>query len=64
MFSTLEYNLKIIDYGFSSNKISNETMRGSKSYMAPEIIEGKLYHGSSVDIFAIGVVLYSLCTAS
>ena len=30
--------------------------------MAPEIIEGKAYKGTSVDMFALGVVLFAMVT--
>jgi serine/threonine protein kinase len=30
--------------------------------MAPEILEGKPYKGTSVDIFAIGVTLFAMVT--
>jgi serine/threonine protein kinase len=33
---------------------------GSKGYMAPEILECKPFSGVSVDIFALGVLLYTL----
>ena len=33
---------------------------GTERYMAPEIIEGKPYKGSTTDIFAFGVFLFVL----
>lgn len=35
---------------------------GSERYMAPEILEGKPYKGTSVDIFALGVTLFAVVT--
>lgn len=35
---------------------------GSERYMAPEIIEGRAYKGTSVDVFALGVTLFALVT--
>jgi serine/threonine protein kinase len=31
---------------------------GTKSYMAPEIVEGSWYSGPQVDIFSMGVILF------
>ena len=31
---------------------------GTERYMAPEIIEGKPYKGTTTDIFALGVILF------
>lgn len=59
-----EFNLKLADFGFSGNlsgKFGNGELRdylGTKGYMAPEIIKRVPYSGSSVDIFAAGVVLF------
>lgn len=35
-----DYNLKLADFGFSSNQPLNQTQKGTINYMAPEIIEG------------------------
>jgi len=55
-------NLKIADFGLATNKdIDNLTeYAGTSTYMAPEIIEGKKYKGSEVDIFSIAVILFAL----
>jgi serine/threonine protein kinase len=53
-----DYNLKLTDFGLSSRKLMNETMKGSGEYMAPEILLGERYNGPLVDIFAAGVVLF------
>jgi len=53
-----DFNLKVADFGFSSNKALNETRRGTDSYMAPEIHMGQRYSGQSVDLFAAGVTLF------
>lgn len=37
---------------------------GTPGYMAPEIIENREYRGVAVDIFAMGVVLFSMVTGS
>ena len=53
-------NLKIADFGFVSYKnIDNlSTFRGTKTYMAPEIREGRVYKGRKVDLFSLGVILF------
>ena len=52
--------LKIADFGFATyKKISKLTSyRGTKTYMAPEIKEGKTYDGRATDIFSAGVILF------
>jgi len=35
-----------------------KSYRGTKTYMAPEIKEGKTYDGRQVDIFSVGVILF------
>lgn len=55
-----ELNLKIADFGFASYKSINnlKSYRGTMTYMAPEIKEGKTYKGTQVDMFSIGVILF------
>lgn len=52
--------LKIADFGFATyKKISQlSSYRGTKTYMAPEIREGKVYDGRKSDIFSLGVILF------
>lgn len=35
---------------------------GTKSYMAPEIRQEKVYDGRKVDIFSLGVIMFILAT--
>ena len=35
-------------------------MKGTLGYMAPEIFQGKGYHGELTDVFALGVVLFGM----
>lgn len=53
-------NLKLADFGFSCYKNINalNSYRGTMTYMAPEIKEGKQYKGTNVDMFSIGVILF------
>jgi len=57
-----QLNLKLVDFGFSSYKSieSLKSYRGTMTYMAPEIKEGKQYKGSQVDVFSFGVILFIL----
>ena len=48
------------DFGFAcyKNIDSLNSYRGTMTYMAPEIKEGKTYKGQNVDMFSIGVILF------
>lgn len=56
--------VKIIDFGFAiSSKDRLKNYCGTPSYMAPELIQKKGdYSGPAADIWATGVVLYTLLT--
>ena len=53
-------NLKLADFGFAcyKNIDSLKSYRGTMTYMAPEIKEGKMYKSQNVDMFSIGVILF------
>jgi serine/threonine protein kinase len=53
-------NIKIADFGFATYKKINtlKSYRGTMTYMAPEIKEGKTYNGREIDIFSVGVILF------
>merc|ERR1711981_1034766 len=53
-------NLNLADFGFACYKNINalNSYRGTMTYMAPEIKEGKQYKGTNVDMFSIGVILF------
>ena len=53
-------NLKVADFGFATFKHVNklQSYRGTMTYMAPEIKEGKTYDGRQIDIFSTGVILF------
>lgn len=53
-------NVKLADFGFAVQKQIDhlKSYRGTFTYMAPEIKEGKIYNGSKIDIFSFGVILF------
>lgn len=53
-------NLKVADFGFATfRKVHNlKSYRGTMTYMAPEIKEGKNYDGMQIDMFSTGVILF------
>jgi len=56
-------NIKINDFGFSNVMTPGErfsTFCGSVSYVAPEIIKNIKYIGPEIDIWSLGVILYTL----
>ena len=60
-------NVKIADFGLSNvmrDGIFLYSSRGSPHYAAPELVNGKFYNGSSIDIWSCGVILYTLLTGT
>lgn len=57
-----DFNLKISDFGFSTNVDRNLTSHvGTKLYMAPEMhISDLAYNGPAIDIFASGLILFTM----
>ncbi len=58
-------NVKICDFGFikpHTSKDLSRTFCGSKSYAAPEILQGRSYDPKKSDIWAMGVILYIFIT--
>lgn len=55
-----QMNLKVADFGFATfRKIHTlKSYRGTMTYMAPEIKEGKTYDGQHIDMFSVGVILF------
>ena len=56
-------NIKIVDFGLSNMYKEGESLKtacGSPCYAAPEMIAGKRYLGSRVDIWSCGVILFAL----
>lgn len=73
MFLSSDFIIKIADFGCSNSMDANEngkngltSVKGTDNYMAPEIWENdytktkKIYNGEKIDIFSLGVVLFSM----
>ena len=56
-------NIKIVDFGLSNTWKDGERLKtawGSPCYAAPEMIAGKPYNGTDVDLWSSGIVLYAM----
>lgn len=56
-------NIKIVDFGLSNIFQDNEMLKtacGSPCYAAPEMVAGKKYVPSCVDIWSSGIILYAM----
>ena len=58
------FNCKVVDFGFAASLEGRDgqgfhrTFRGTLAYMAPEILNRQPYQGDSVDLFALGCILF------
>jgi serine/threonine protein kinase len=61
-----QYNVRFADFGFSAPIQGRDgsgylkTILGTTAYMAPELIQKQPYQGHSVDLFALGIILFIL----
>ncbi|CCH59225.1 hypothetical protein TBLA_0B03860 [Henningerozyma blattae CBS 6284] len=56
-------NAKLTDFGFTRECASKnilETICGTTVYMAPELIKRERYDGFKIDVWSLGVILYTL----
>ncbi|EJW03107.1 PLK protein kinase [Edhazardia aedis USNM 41457] len=64
LFLDHNFNIKVGDFGLSAHIIENQKKRtvcGTPNYIAPEVIFDRAYgHSYAVDIWAIGVIMYTL----
>ena len=65
IFLNVNKQLKIGDFGISKSldqsQMAATAMVGTPYYLSPEMVEGKPYSTKS-DIWALGVILYQLCS--
>jgi 5'-AMP-activated protein kinase, catalytic alpha subunit len=55
--------IKLVDFGLSNRYKPGETLTtacGSPCYAAPEMVGGKPYYGSRVDVWSCGVILFAM----
>lgn len=60
----LNHTIKLSDFGWSiliNNNDKRKTMCGTLDYLPPEMVENK-HHDASVDVWAIGVLIYEFLT--
>jgi len=58
-----QYNVKITDFGFARqiDSLNNSQFHGgTKGYKCPELVSKKAIDGQSADVFALGVILFSM----
>ena len=58
-------NIKIVDFGLSNTYKPGETLKtacGSPCYAAPEMGAGGMVWDKEGDVYALGVVLFEMCS--
>lgn len=58
-------DVTIVDWGLAFDYINNRTLRwcGSPNYAAPEMVSELEYVGPEVDVWSLGIILYTLVAA-
>ena len=54
-------SVKFADFGFAKKQLPGtqlKSVRGTMTYMAPEIKLGLKYDGKAADVFSLGVILF------
>ena len=65
-----DYRLKIADFGLSARFDGDQgtgihySHVGTRQYQAPEVLEQRSYRGDRVDIFSMGVILFTMVTGA
>lgn len=60
-------NTKLADFGWSNyvkGEVKRSTYCGTLDYLAPEMIEKDHKHDHAVDLWAIGILIFELCTGT
>ena len=60
---TLENGIKLCDFGVANLSTKRTSFVGSPYWMAPEVIDGKIY-GYKSDIWSLGITIIELCTGN